>query len=103
MHTDDGDCTIVWYPTVGMKHIWQVYVTSDLKTMLFCFLSTMAWIFMGMESKCYLSTGLKLATIQNEPKPAGSQVIPPTTSNIHSRPINPKPCPQPCRLCEACY
>ena len=37
MHTDDGDCTIVWYPTVGMKHIWQVYVTSDLKTMSFCF------------------------------------------------------------------
>ena len=33
----DGDCTIIWYPKKGVKHTWQVYVTSELKIKLFCF------------------------------------------------------------------
>ena len=34
---NNGGCTIIPYPAVGVKHIWQVYVTSELKVKLFCF------------------------------------------------------------------
>ena len=31
IHTDCDDCAIIWYPRVGVKHTWQVYVTSEPK------------------------------------------------------------------------
>ena len=33
-----ADKTDNWYPKVGAKHTWQVYVISELKIKLFCFL-----------------------------------------------------------------
>ena len=53
---NDDACMIIPYPTVEEKHIWQVYVTSELK-------------------KRYLniSAVLKFATTQNEPKRAATK------------------------------
>ena len=33
----------------------------------------------------------------------GNELMQPTTSNNHSQPIVPKPCPQPGRFWQACY
>ena len=59
--------------TVSYKHIWQVYVTSELKIKLFCFftISAMIWIFIAVKNR-YLnfSAVLKFATTQDEPKQA---------------------------------
>ena len=33
-------CTIIPYPAVQEKHIWQGYVTSKLNIKLFCFFTT---------------------------------------------------------------
>ena len=29
--TNNGDCKIIRYPRVGVKHSWQVYVTTEPK------------------------------------------------------------------------
>ena len=60
---------IIQYLRVGVKHTWQVYVTSQLKVKLFCFFTfgTMIWIFESVEKR-YVSAVLKFATVQNEPK-----------------------------------
>ena len=65
MHTNDDDCTIIWYPKVGVKHTLQVYVFSGLKIKLFCFfiLITIAWIFIGVEN-----TPIDCIKIRNNPK-----------------------------------
>ena len=59
--------------TVSYKHIWQVYVTSELKIKLFCFftIGAMVWIFIALKNR-YLnfSALVKFATTQNEPKRA---------------------------------
>ena len=34
----NGACAIIPYPKVEVKHIWKVYVTSELKVKLFCFI-----------------------------------------------------------------
>ena len=62
---------IIPCPTVELKHIWQVYVTSELKIKLFCFLTIrcMVGIFIAVKNKYLnLSTVTKLATTQNNLK-----------------------------------
>ena len=62
---------IIPYTTVEEKHIWQVYMTSELKMKLFCFLTIHAvvWIFVAVKNR-YLNllAVLKFAMTQNEPK-----------------------------------
>ena len=66
-------CKIIPYRTVEEKHIWQVYVTSELKMELFYFftIGAMVWIFIAVKDR-YLnfSALLKFATTQNEAKGA---------------------------------
>ena len=63
------------YPAVEEKHIWQVYITSELKIELFCFftIGAMVWILIALKNR-YLNflVLLKLATTQNEPEEAGT-------------------------------
>ena len=94
IHTNDSDCTIILYLKLGMKHIWQVYVTSELKIKLFCLfiLSTIAWIFMGMENKSTYCPNIW--NNSKRTKTSRNEVMEPTTSNKHSQPIVPKSCPQ---------
>ena len=62
---------IIPYATVEEKHIWQIYMTSELKMKLFCFLTIHAvvWIFVAVKNR-YLNllAVLKFAMTQNEPK-----------------------------------
>ena len=97
--------TIIWYPKVGVKHTWQVYVTSELKIKLFTFfiLSTNVWIFIGMKNR-YLSIDCtKICNNSKQTKTSRNEVMQPTTSHNHSWPIVPKPCPQLGRFWQACY
>ena len=60
-----------YYPTVKLKHIWQVYVTIELKIKLFCFFTKRATvsIFIAVKKRyLILSAVQKFATTQNEPK-----------------------------------
>ena len=93
IHTNDGDCAIIWYPKVGVKHTWQVYVISELKIKLFCFfiLSTIAWIFIGMENTSIDCTKIRNNSKRN--KKSRSEVMQSTTSNNHLQLIVPKPYP----------
>ena len=81
----NGACTVIPYPTVEVKHIWQVYATSELKMKLFCFciICVMVWFFIAVENR-YLNllAVLKFAKSQMELKWAN------TTSN-NSWPIFP--------------
>ena len=64
---------IIPYPTVEVKHIWQVYVTSELKIKLFYFFTmcAMVWIFIAVKNRYLnLSAVLKFAKTQNKPKQA---------------------------------
>ena len=57
----------------GIKHTWQVYVTSELKIYLFCFFTvcTMVWIFIAVKNRhLNIPAALKLLTTQNEPNRA---------------------------------
>ena len=69
--SNNGACTIIPYPTVEVKHIWQVYVASELKIKLFCFFTIrpIVWLFIAVKSRCIsLLAVLKFATTQNELK-----------------------------------
>ena len=85
--------TIIWYPKVGVKHTQQIYVTSELKIRLFCFfiLSTIVWIFTGMENRSVTCT--KIRNNSKRIKTSRNEVMPPTNNNQHSKPIALKPCP----------
>ena len=80
---------MIAYVTVEVKHIWQVYVTSELKTKLFCFFTirTMVWIFIAVEKRFLnLSAVLKVATTQNEPKRAEKKLCnPQPATTIHDQ------------------
>ena len=41
---NNGACTIIPYLTVEMKHIWQVYVTGELKIRFFYFFDIRAMV-----------------------------------------------------------
>ena len=103
IHTNDGDCTIIWHSKVDVRHIWQVYVTSELKIKLFFsfILITIVWIFIGMENRSIDWT--KIRNNSKRTKTSKNKVMHPTTSNNHLQPIAPKPCPQPGRFYQACY
>ena len=63
-------CKIIQYPIVEAKHIWLVYVTSELKIELFCFftISAMIWISKAVKNRySNISALLKFATAENEP------------------------------------
>ena len=66
---NNGAYMINPYPIVEVKHIWQVYVTSELKIKLFCFFTipAMVWIFIAVKKK-YLDIWavLKFIKTQNE-------------------------------------
>ena len=87
------NCTVIIpYPTVKLKHIWQFYVTSELKIKLFCFFTirAMIWIFIAVKKRYLnLSTVLKFAKTRNVPKTSRNEVMQPVTSNNNSRPIFP--------------
>ena len=81
-------CTIIPYPTVQEKHIWQVYVTSELKIKLFCFFTirAMVWIFITVKNRYLnLSTVLKFSSTQNEPKRAETKKRNPQLVTEHAR------------------
>ena len=82
---------IISYPTVEVKHIWQVCVTSELKIKLFCFFTipTMIWIFMT-EIQIFKSFGCtKVRKGWKLTKTSSEKVMQPTTSNNDPRPIFP--------------
>ena len=62
---------IIPYPTVEVKHIWQVYLISELKIKSVCFfpIRPMIWIFIAVKNR-YLNllVVLKFLKTQNEPK-----------------------------------
>ena len=101
IHASDGDCTIIWYPRVGVKHTWQVYVTSELKIKLFCFfiLSVMVRIFNVLENR-YCT---KIFNNSKRTKTSWNEVMQFTTNNNHSRLTVLKPCPQLGRLWQVSY
>ena len=67
---------IIPYPTVEVKHIQQVYVTSELKIKFFCFLTYAShnMNFYCCEKQIFKSSGCTEISAgfgsQNEPKPA---------------------------------
>ena len=65
-------CTIIPYPTAEEKHIWQVYVTSELKKNCFVIYYTRRDLnFHICEKQIFKSFGCtEIATTQNEPKRA---------------------------------
>ena len=66
-------CVIIPYPTVEVKHMWQIYVTSELRIKFFCFFTirTMVWIFIVVKNRYLnLSAVLKFEKTDNEPKRA---------------------------------
>ena len=78
------------YPTVEVKHIWQVYVTSELIIKLFFFFTIhpMIWIFIAVRNKC-LNLFEKIHKELKWTKKNRNEVMQPTTSTNDSRPIFP--------------
>ena len=70
---NNGSCTIIPYPTVEVKYIWEVFVTSESKIKSFHFFTirAMVWIFVAVKNR-YLNllAVLKFAKTKNEPKRA---------------------------------
>ena len=83
-------CTIVSYPTLEDKHIWQVYVTNELKIKLFCFFTirAMVWILITMKNR-YLNTSPVLKFDSRWTKRSRNEVMQPTPSRSDSWPIFP--------------
>ena len=57
--------------SIDVKHIWQIYITNELKTKLLCFfiIRTIVWIFIAVKNRYLnLSSVRKLATTQHETK-----------------------------------
>ena len=73
-------CVIISYSIVEVKHVWQVYVTSEL--------SAMVWTKIHKEAKWT--------------KTSWNEVMQPTTTNNDSRPIFPY-LPQPDRFWQSVY
>ena len=57
--------------SIDVKHIWQIYITNELKTKLLCFfiIRTIVWIFIAVKNRYLnLSSVRKLAITSNESK-----------------------------------
>ena len=89
---------IIPYATVEGKHIWQIYMTSELKLKLFCFLTihTVVWIFVAVKNRFksdlnrFKSFGCtKIRHDTKWTKTSWIEVMQPTTCNIDLRPICP--------------
>ena len=75
-----------------MKHIWQVYVTSELKIESFCFFTirAMVWIFIAVKKQIFKSFSCtKIRKDSRWIKTNQNEIMQPTTSNNDSRPIFP--------------
>ena len=85
IHANDGGCTIIWCPELGVKHTRLVYVISELKIKLLCFfiLSIIAWIFICMENTSIDCT--KICNNSKRTEARINEVMQPTTSNNHIR------------------
>ena len=87
---NNGACLIIPYLTVEVKHIWQVYVTSELKKKLFCFFTRHDMNFYSYEKQIFKSFSCtKIRKDSKCTKTNQNEVMQPTTSNIDSRPIFP--------------
>ena len=88
---NNGACTIIPYPTVEVKHIWQVYVTSELQIKLFCFFTmrAMVLIFIAVKNVFNSFGSTKIRNESKWTKTSWSEVMQPTTSNSDWRPIFP--------------
>ena len=76
--------------TVSYKHIWQVYVTSELKIKLFCFftIGAMVWIFIALKKQIFKFFGFtKICNNSKWTKKSWNKLMQPTISNSHSRSI----------------
>ena len=75
---------IIPYATVEVKHIWQVYVTSELKITLFCFFT----ISHSCEKQIFESFGsTKIRKDSKGTKTSWNEEMQPITSKNYSRPI----------------
>ena len=82
---------IIPYQIVREKHIWQVYVTSELKAKLFCFFTirAMVWIFIAVKNMFKSFGCTKIRDDSKWTKSSQSEVMQLTTSSSNSRPIFP--------------
>ena len=74
------------------KHIWQVYVTSELKIELFCFftIGTMVWIFIVVKNRYLIFFGsTKIHNDSKWNKRSWNKLMQFTNSNSHPRSIFP--------------
>ena len=80
---------IIPYPTFEEKHIWQVYVTSELKIKLFYFftIEAMVGVFIAVKNRYLNFLSLRnFATTQNEPKGVKmKQCNPQPATEIHDQ------------------
>ena len=74
-----------------VKHIWQVYVISELKIKLFCFFTirTMVWIFITVKNMFQSFGCTKIISGSKWTKTTQNKVMEPTISNNYPRPIVP--------------
>ena len=80
-------CTIVPYPTVEDKHIWQVYVTNELKIKLFWLFTirAMVWILITVKNR-YLNISPVLKFDSRWTKRSENELMQPTPAGaIHDQ------------------
>ena len=96
---------IVSYPTVEVKHMWQVYVKIELKIKLFCFfiIRAMGWIFIAVRKQIFKSFGCtKIRNDTKYTKTRLSKVMQPKTSSNDSDQFF-LPCPRWGRFWQSFY
>ena len=84
---NNGACMIKPYPTVEVKHIWQVYVASVL-VVLFLYYMHHGMNIYSCEKQIFKSFGCtKICNGSKWTKTSRNEVMQPTISNNDSRPI----------------
>ena len=103
--TNNGDCTIIRYPRVGVKYTWQVNVSSELKLKLFCFftLRTMVWIFIDLVKRYLSFSSIKIRNNSEQTKTSRKKVMQLTSSNKRFATNCSLPCLQTHRFWQAHY
>ena len=81
--TNNGVCRNVRYPRVGVKRLWQVYVTSELKIKLFCLFTfhNVVWIFIGVGKRYLCFSYTKILNSSKRSKLKQNEEMKPKTSN----------------------
>ena len=103
--TNNGVSRNIRYPRVGLKRIWEVYVTSEPKIKLLCLFTfhTVVWIFTGV-GKRYLSFSYtKILNSSKRSKSKQNDVMKPKTSNKQFTTSCSLLCSQPGRFWQARY